>query len=146
MAVYLDHNATSPMHPEAVEAMLPFIHNPPGNSSSLHGHGCVARSTRKTARGQLAELLRCAAADAVFTSGGTQNVVGTVGLGKAAELAGLEMEQRRHYLRPLRNVFETRLADIAFRTLRSCPPGYRDWSINDQQFFKRPAIFRQAAG
>jgi cysteine desulfurase len=45
--------------------------------------------------------------------GGTENVAGIVGLGKAAEIAGLEMEQRRHYLAQLRDVFEGRLAGIA---------------------------------
>ena len=45
--------------------------------------------------------------------GGTENVAGIVGLGKAAELAALEMEQRRHYLAQLRDVFEARLAGIA---------------------------------
>ena len=44
--------------------------------------------------------------------GGTENVAGIVGLGKAAQLAGLEMEQRRHYLGQLREVFETKLATI----------------------------------
>ena len=72
MAVYLDHNATSPMHPEVVEAMLPFMHNPPGNPSSLHSYGRMARSALETARGQVADLLCCAPADVVFTSGGTE--------------------------------------------------------------------------
>jgi cysteine desulfurase len=72
MAVYLDHNATSPMHPEVVEAMLPFMHNPPANPSSLHSYGRMARSALETARGQVADLLHCATADVVFTSGGTE--------------------------------------------------------------------------
>ena len=44
--------------------------------------------------------------------GGTENVAGIVGLGRAAELARLEIEQRRHYLGQLRDVFEARLASI----------------------------------
>lgn len=72
MAVYLDHNATSPMHPEVVEAMLPFMHNPPGNPSSLHGFGRMARSAVETARGQVANLLHCSPGDVIFTSGGTE--------------------------------------------------------------------------
>ncbi len=44
--------------------------------------------------------------------GGTENVAGIVGLGKAAELARLEIEQRRHHLQQLRDVFETRMAQI----------------------------------
>jgi len=72
MPVYLDHNATSPMHPEVVDAILPFLHNPPGNPSSLHSYGRMARSAVETARGQVADLLRCSPADVVFTSGGTE--------------------------------------------------------------------------
>jgi len=44
--------------------------------------------------------------------GGTENVAGIVGLGKAAEIASLEMEHKQHYLMQLRDVFETRLASI----------------------------------
>ncbi len=72
MSVYLDHNATSPMHPEVVDAMLPYLHNPPGNPSSLHSFGRMARSAVESARGQVADLLHCAPADVVFTSGGTE--------------------------------------------------------------------------
>ena len=60
------------MHPEVVEAMLPFMRNPPGNPSSLHSAGRMARSAVETARGQVAELLHCAPADVLFTSGGTE--------------------------------------------------------------------------
>ena len=72
MSVYLDHNATSPLAPEVVEAMLPFLQAPTGNPSSLHGYGRMARSAVETARAQVAELLHCAAADVTFTSGGTE--------------------------------------------------------------------------
>ena len=72
MPVYLDHNATSPMHPEVVDAILPFLHYPPANPSSLHSYGRMARSAVDTARAQVAGLLHCSAADVVFTSGGTE--------------------------------------------------------------------------
>jgi len=52
--------------------MLPFMHNPPANPSSLHSYGRMARSALETARGQVADLLHCATADVVFTSGGTE--------------------------------------------------------------------------
>jgi cysteine desulfurase len=76
MPVYLDQNATSPMHPEVMEASLPFLRLPPANPSRLPGYGRIAR------------------------------------LGRAAGVAGLEMEQRRQYLAGLRDAFETRLASI----------------------------------
>jgi cysteine desulfurase len=72
MPVYLDHNATSPMHPEVVEAIMPFMQHPPANPSSLHSYGRMARSAVETARGQVARLLQCPAGDVVFTSGGTE--------------------------------------------------------------------------
>ena len=72
MPVYLDHNATSPMAPEVIDSMLPFLQSPVGNPSSLHGYGRMARSAVETARAQVAELLHCAPADVIFTSGGTE--------------------------------------------------------------------------
>lgn len=72
MAVYLDHNASSPMHPEVVEAILPFLHNPPANPSSLHSFGRMARSAVESARAEVASLLGCAGASIIFTSGGSE--------------------------------------------------------------------------
>jgi cysteine desulfurase len=72
MPVYLDHNATSPLHPEVADAIMPFFRNPPGNPSSLHSYGRMARSAVETARAQVAALLHCSSEHVVFTSGGTE--------------------------------------------------------------------------
>ena len=72
MTVYLDHNATSPMHPDVAEAMIPFLRNPPANPSSLHAAGRMARSAVETARAQVANLLNTDSSSVVFTSGGTE--------------------------------------------------------------------------
>ncbi len=72
MAVYLDHNSTSPLHPGVLEAMLPFLRNPPGNPSSLHRSGRMARSAVESARAEVAELLGCDSSAVIFTSGGTE--------------------------------------------------------------------------
>ena len=72
MQTYFDHNATSPLHPEVVEAILPYLHNAVGNASSLHSTGRLARSAIETARGQVAELVNCAADSVIFTSGGSE--------------------------------------------------------------------------
>ena len=72
MSIYLDHNATSTMHPRVVEAMLPFLQNPTGNPSSLHSHGRMARSAIESARIEVAELLGCTVNEVIFTSGGTE--------------------------------------------------------------------------
>jgi len=72
MAIYLDHNATSPMHPEVADAMMPFLQNPTGNPSSLHSYGRMARSAIESARAEVANLLSCSSEAITFTSGGTE--------------------------------------------------------------------------
>ena len=72
MSVYLDHNATSPMHPEVIDAMMPYLQNPVGNPSSLHSYGRMARSAVESARAEVAQLLGCDSAAVIFTSGGTE--------------------------------------------------------------------------
>ncbi len=72
MAVYLDHNATTPMHPAAVEAMLPYLRGPYGNPSSVHRHGRAARDAIESARERVAALVGAQPSEVVFTSGGTE--------------------------------------------------------------------------
>ncbi len=72
MSIYLDYNATSPLHPEVLEAMMPFLQNPVGNPSSLHSYGRMARSAVESARAEVAQLVGCDSAAIVFTSGGTE--------------------------------------------------------------------------
>ena len=107
MPVYLDHNATSPMAPEVVEAMLPFLQQPTGNPSSLHSYGRMARSAVETARGQVAGLVHCAPADVIFTSGGTEanNLVlkGYMDSDNARPLVSSEIEHPS-ILQPLRQL------------------------------------------
>jgi cysteine desulfurase len=70
--VYLDNNATTPVLPEVMEAMRPCFAEQFGNASSVHHHGQQARGAMERARGSVAALLGCRAADVVFTSGGTE--------------------------------------------------------------------------
>ena len=71
--VYLDNNASTPVHPEVVEAMLPYFSERFGNPSSVHGFGREAREGLETAREQLAHFLRVGKEEIVFTSGGTES-------------------------------------------------------------------------
>lgn len=71
--VYLDHNASTPVHPEVVEAMLPYFSERFGNPSSVHGFGREAREGLETARDQVAHFLRVGKEEIVFTSGGTES-------------------------------------------------------------------------
>jgi cysteine desulfurase len=71
--VYLDHNASTPVHPEVVDAMLPYFGERFGNPSSVHGFGRAAREGLETAREQVAHFLRVGKEEIVFTSGGTES-------------------------------------------------------------------------
>ena len=71
-AIYLDYNATTPIDPSVAEAMLPYVHAHFGNPSSGHSFGLAAREGVDLARAQVSGLLGCAAADLIFTSGGTE--------------------------------------------------------------------------
>jgi cysteine desulfurase len=70
--IYLDHNATTPLLPEVVDAMLPFLREHFGNPSSGHVYGQRARSAVAKARAQVASLLGCDESEVLFTSGGTE--------------------------------------------------------------------------
>jgi cysteine desulfurase len=70
--IYLDHNATTPVLPEVVDAMLPFLREHFGNPSSAHVYGSRTRAAVARAREQVAALLGCDADEVIFTSGGTE--------------------------------------------------------------------------
>jgi len=70
--IYLDHNATTPVLPEVVDAMLPYLREHFGNPSSAHVYGSRAKSAVSRAREQVAALLGCNADEVLFTSGGTE--------------------------------------------------------------------------
>jgi cysteine desulfurase len=71
MRLYLDHNATAPLRPQARDAMLAFL-GPPANPSSAHREGARARSAVEAARAEVAALIGAAPAEIVFTSGATE--------------------------------------------------------------------------
>jgi cysteine desulfurase len=70
--IYLDANATTPLLPEVLEAMRPFLLEHFGNASSIHQEGQRARSAVERARASVARLLSCRPSEIVFTSGGTE--------------------------------------------------------------------------
>jgi len=81
--VYLDHNATTPVAPEVLAAMLPYFSEEYGNASSIHTFGQHARGAVEEARESVAELLGGRPAEIVFSSGGTESnnhaIFGAVG-------------------------------------------------------------------
>jgi len=70
--VYLDHNATTPVEPDALQAMLPYLSGEFGNAASIHTFGQRARAAVETAREQVAGLIGARPQEIVFTSGGTE--------------------------------------------------------------------------
>lgn len=71
--IYLDHNATTPLHPEVREAMLPLMEGALGNPSGIHAPGRRARAAIDGARDTIASLLRAKSHEIIFTSGGTES-------------------------------------------------------------------------
>jgi cysteine desulfurase len=71
--VYLDHNASTPVHPDVVAAMLPYFSETFGNPSSVHAFGREAREGLDTARERIADFLKVKPDEIVFTSGGTES-------------------------------------------------------------------------
>jgi cysteine desulfurase len=72
VTAYLDHNATTPVRPEAVDAMLPWLREGYGNPNSVYGLGQKARAAVERAREQCAALLNADPSEIVFTSGGSE--------------------------------------------------------------------------
>jgi cysteine desulfurase len=72
MRVYLDYNSTTPVDPEVLAAMLPFLAENFGNASSIHSPGQAARGAVDRARESVAALLGAKSGEIVFTSGGTE--------------------------------------------------------------------------
>jgi cysteine desulfurase len=71
--IYFDHNATTPITPEVLAAMLPYLTEEYGNASSIHAYGQNAREAVEQARSSVAALVGARAADIMFTSGGTES-------------------------------------------------------------------------
>src|SRR6185436_20168773 len=72
MAIYLDHAATSPLRPQVLEAMLPYLREHSGNPSSLHGSGRRARQGIDEAREVIAGAINAQPREIVFTGSGTE--------------------------------------------------------------------------
>jgi cysteine desulfurase len=72
-SIYLDYNATTPVDPEVIEAMLPYLYEHFGNPSSTHPYGVLAKNAVKNARLQVATMIGCNPSEIIFTSGGTES-------------------------------------------------------------------------
>jgi cysteine desulfurase len=70
--IYLDHAATTPLHPQALAAMLPYLRDQFGNPSSRHAFAEGPRQALDWARAELARALGCRIGEVVFTAGGSE--------------------------------------------------------------------------
>ena len=71
--IYLDHNATTPVQPEVLEAMLPYYKERFGNASSIHSFGREAKVALEESREKVAKFLNADPLEIYFTSGGTES-------------------------------------------------------------------------
>jgi cysteine desulfurase len=80
--IYLDNNATTPVRPEVLEAMLPYFREHFGNPSSVHWAGRAVSGAVEKAREQVAKLINCSPAEIIFTASGSEGdnfaILGTV--------------------------------------------------------------------
>jgi len=94
MRIYLDHNATTPLHPLVADRMAQAMREVWGNASSVHHFGQQAKAALDEARGSIATLLGADAAEIVFTAGGTES--DNLAIRGAAE--ALEAGGRKHLI------------------------------------------------
>ena len=94
--VYFDHNATSPLHPQVLEGMQPFLQAQYGNASSRHEYGRAARKAIDEARQRVAYAVGAHPTEVVFTSGGSESnnffIKGAAACRRAGTLAISAME------------------------------------------------------
>ena len=89
--IYLDHNATTPIAPEVLEAMVPYLTSEWGNPSSTYTFGSKLKTAVETARAQVAELLGAQPVDIVFTCCATES-------NNAAIHAALKANPQKHHI------------------------------------------------
>ncbi|MHB1110036.1 MAG: cysteine desulfurase family protein [Devosia sp.] len=95
-AIYLDHNASAPLLPEARAAMVAAL-DLSGNPSSVHGHGRALRNLIETARGQVAKLSGAERGQVVFTGSATEAITqAIVGGAKAFKVDGIVVSAGEH--------------------------------------------------
>jgi len=97
MAVYLDNNATTPLHEDVLQAMLAVMQTMTGNPSSLHRFGRLQKDTIERAREQVADLVDAHPEQVIFTSGGTEaNNLLVKGMAASADIHRIAISRVEH--------------------------------------------------
>jgi cysteine desulfurase len=115
--IYLDHAATTPLDPEVLDAMLPYLRNQYGNASSVHSMGRQARFAVEESRERVAVCLGAEPGEIIFTSGGTESdnfaIKGAIEAQRSEGRTGLVTSAAEHeaVLRPAER-FEEAGADV----------------------------------
>jgi len=87
--IYFDHNATTPIVPEVLEAVVSALGQAYGNASSIHSFGQAAKQQMEGARRQVAALIHASPKEVVFTSGGTESDnMAVLGVARAVSVSG----------------------------------------------------------
>lgn len=147
--IYCDHNATTPIRPEVLDAMLPFLRDEYGNASSIHRLGSRARCAVEDARAHVAALIGARPAEIVFTSGGTEsNNLAIQGVARASGCGAIvttpiEHSSVREPIRllqtegyavhevPVNRVGQVTAADVAARLSEPCALVGVGWANNE---------------
>lgn len=131
--IYFDHNATTPLNEEVLQAMMPFLQTFYGNPSSLYRAGRVVRSAVATAREQVAALVNVQPAQVIFTSGGTEaNNLALSGISPVRKVAVSAIEHPS-VLETAQSLFRN---DVLVDTI----------PVNAEGLFNKPAIESLAKG
>ena len=97
MSVYLDHNATTPIDSEVLDAMMPYLRDYHGNPASVHNYGRKARAGVEQAREQVASLVKVHPRQVIFTSGGTEsNNLALKGIAASKKVNAIAMSEIEH--------------------------------------------------
>jgi cysteine desulfurase len=139
MAIYLDHAATTPLRPEVLDAMKPFLTGIFGNPSSAHAFGRAARAGLDEAHERVARRLNAEAREVVFTSGGTEaNNLALKGAAWAGKARGhrivtsaVEHHAVGHTLRYLEK-FGFEIVEVPVDRYGRVDPEQLDAAINDK--------------
>ena len=132
--LYVDHAATTPMRPEVVEAMAPFLRERHGNPSGVHSISRRAKDALEEARERVAAVLGCQPLEVVFTGGGTEADNLAV---KGAALAG----RRRGGVVTVATEHEAVLESAAFLEITEIDPDTADRLVfNGWMFASSPAV------
>ena len=138
MPIYFDHNATTPLDPRVLDAMLPDLSGPYGNASSVHRYGRAARDAIEAARAQVAALAGAQPSELIWTSGATEaNNLALKGLTEGEPPTRILYGATEHPA-VLEAAESLRAHDWQVQTIAITREGLIDWSDFERQLAAGP--------